>query len=159
MTKTCEMLLNLEGFQYATSLDLKTGYYHIRLIKKASNLCMIILTWVKYQYKRLPIGVRNTPDIFLEKMNEMFRGFEIIQAYIDNILIITKGYWSNHLEQLELTIKKLKDNGLKCNIENDFFGQIEMEYLGFWVTRTGIRPINKKVEAIVNMKPRKNIKS
>ena len=31
-----------------------------------------------------------------------------------------------------------------------------MEYLGFWVTRTGIRPINKKVESIVNMTPPKN---
>ena len=31
-----------------------------------------------------------------------------------------------------------------------------MEYLGFWLTRTGIRPINKKLEAIVNMMPPKN---
>ena len=31
-----------------------------------------------------------------------------------------------------------------------------MEYLGFWVTRTRIQPINKKVEAIVNMTPPKN---
>ena len=33
-----------------------------------------------------------------------------------------------------------------------------MEYLGFWVTRTGIYPMNKKVQAIVNMKPPKNTK-
>ena len=32
----------------------------------------------------------------------------------------------------------------------------EMEYLGFWVNRTVIRPINKKVESIVNMTPPKN---
>ena len=31
-----------------------------------------------------------------------------------------------------------------------------MEYLGFWVTLTGIRSINRKVEAIVNMKPHKH---
>ena len=86
-------------------------------------------------------------------MNEIFRGFEFIQAYINYQLIITKGDWSDHLEKLELTLQKLKDNGLKCNIKKSFFGQIEMEYLGFWVTRTRIRPINKKVEAIVNMKP------
>ena len=30
-----------------------------------------------------------------------------------------------------------------------------MEYLAFWVTKTGIRPINNKVKAIVNMTPPK----
>ena len=73
-------------------------------------------------------------------------------------MIITKGDWYDHLEKLELTLKNLKDNGLKCNVEESFFGQTEMEYLGFWVTWTGIRPINKKLEAIVNMKPPKNTK-
>ena len=33
-----------------------------------------------------------------------------------------------------------------------------MKYLGFWVTLTGIQPINKKVEDIVNMTPPKNTK-
>ena len=28
-----------------------------------------------------------------------------------------------------------------------------MEYLGFWVTRDGIKPINKKIEAMINMAP------
>ena len=32
-----------------------------------------------------------------------------------------------------------------------------MEYLGLWVMQNGIRPVNKKVEAIVNMTPPKNI--
>ena len=43
-----EMLLKLEGFQYATPLDLSMGYDHIRLIKNESNLCTIIILWGKY---------------------------------------------------------------------------------------------------------------
>ena len=42
-----------------------------------------------------------------------------------------------------------------CNTENSFFGKTDMEYLGLLVTQNGIRPINKKVEAIVNMPPPK----
>ena len=54
--KIIEMLFKLEGFQYATSLDLKMVLYHIRLSKNARNLCMIILPWEKiatkvYQWK------------------------------------------------------------------------------------------------------------
>ena len=50
MKKIREILLNLEGFQYAMSLDLNLGYYHIRLSKQASNLFNIILSWGEYKY-------------------------------------------------------------------------------------------------------------
>ena len=100
MPKICEMLSNLYGSQYATSLDLNMGYYHIRLSEQDSNLCTIILSWGKYRYKRLPMGVSNSLDIFQDKMNEMFRRMEFIQAYIDDLLIITKSDWSDHLDKL-----------------------------------------------------------
>ena len=73
-------------------------YYHIRSSQQASSLCTIILLLRKYRYKRLPMGVSNSPEIFREKMNETFRGFEFIQAYIDDLLIIAKGDLSNYLE-------------------------------------------------------------
>ena len=81
----------------------------------------------------------------------MLRGFELIRAYINYLLIITKGDWSGHLEKLELPLQKLKDKRLKCNIKRSFLGQTEMEYLGFWVPWKGIQPRNKKLEAIINM--------
>ena len=42
MLKIREMLLNLEGFKYATFMDLNMGYYYIPLSEEASNLCTII---------------------------------------------------------------------------------------------------------------------
>ena len=45
MIKIKEMLLKVEGFQYATLLDLNMGYYHNRISENASNLCAIILPW------------------------------------------------------------------------------------------------------------------
>ena len=72
MPKINEMLLKLEGFQYATSCYLGMGYYHMRLRKNASNLCTIILLWVKYRYKRLSMGVANSKDIFQRKMNDLY---------------------------------------------------------------------------------------
>ena len=74
MPKIREILLNIEGFQYDISLDLNMVYYRIHISKKASNLCAIILPWGKYKYKRLPMEVCNSPEIFLEKINELFHG-------------------------------------------------------------------------------------
>ena len=73
---------------------------------------MIILLWGKYQYKCLPMEVANSPDILKQKMNDLFHGFEFIRAYIDDILILTKGYWRDHIQKLELTPNKLKENDL-----------------------------------------------
>ena len=80
MPKINKMLLKLEGFQYASPLDLNMGYYHIWLSENASNLCTIILPWWKYNYKLIPMGVANSPDIFQQKMNDLSNGFEFICA-------------------------------------------------------------------------------
>ena len=82
--------MELEDIQYATSLDLNMGYYHTRLNEDSSNLCMIILPWGNYRYKRLPMGVANLPEIFQQKMNDLFQGFEFISAYIEYLLILKK---------------------------------------------------------------------
>ena len=37
---------------------------------------------------------------FQQKMNNLFHGFEFIRAYIDYMLIITKEYWTNHIQKL-----------------------------------------------------------
>ena len=94
------MLFKPEGFQYATSIDLNMGYYHIRISENASNLCMIIFTWGKYWYKLLPMRVANSTDIFQQKMNGLFHGFEFIRVYIQNLLILTKGDWTDHVQKL-----------------------------------------------------------
>ena len=64
MPKRHKMLLNLECFQYTTSLELNMVYYHIRLSEEASNICTIILPWGKYKYKCLPMRVYSFPEIF-----------------------------------------------------------------------------------------------
>ena len=60
MPKINEILLKLEVSQYAPSLDLNVGYYHIQLTEDSSNLCTIIIPWVKYCCKHLPMVVSNS---------------------------------------------------------------------------------------------------
>ena len=84
------------------------------------------------------MGIANPPKIPQQKINDLFYGFEFIRAYIYDLLVLTKGDCKYH----ELTLNKLKGKGLKYNIEKYFFGQTKMGYLGLWVTRNGIKPID-----------------
>ena len=145
MPKFNQILLKLEGFKYAKSLDLNMGYYNIRLSKNTSNLCIIILLLGEYCYKLLQMGVANSPEIFQHKMNDLFHGFKFISACIDELLVLTKRDYTDHVQKLELTLNKLQVKGLKCCIENSFFRQTEMGYLCFQVTYNGVKPINRQI--------------
>ena len=72
--------MKLEGFKCVILVYLNKGYYHIQLTEDSSKLCTIILPWVKYRYKHIPMGVSNSLDIFQQKMNNLFQGFEFIRA-------------------------------------------------------------------------------
>ncbi len=139
--KVQDMLVKLEGFRYATSLDLNMGYYHIELSPEAKKLCTIILPFGKYEYQRLPMGVAGSPDIFQEKMSDLMQELEYVRVYLDDLLTITKGDFKDHLQKLERVLDKLNRAGLKVNAKKSFFGKGELEYLGYWITREGIQPV------------------
>jgi hypothetical protein len=54
LPKIQDLLLKMEGFTYATALDLNMGYYRVRL----------------------DAGLCNSPDIFQEKMSELMDGLD-----------------------------------------------------------------------------------
>ena len=115
LPKIQDLLLKLEGFQFATSLDLNMGYYHIELSPESKKLCTIVLPWGKYEYQRLPMGLCNSPDIFQEKMNTLMGDLEYVRAYIDDLLILTKGTFLDHLQKLSEVFLRLQQAGLKVN--------------------------------------------
>ena len=80
--KIQDLLLKLEGFQYATSLDLNMGYYHIELSPFSSELRMIVLPWGKYEHLHLTMGLVNSPDIFQEKMSTLMDRLEFVCMYL-----------------------------------------------------------------------------
>ena len=70
------------------------------------------------------------------------------QSYIDDILHVTKGSFSDHLEGLEKVFKRLESVGLKVNFTKSSSAKGSSDYLGYHISRTGITPIPKKIEAI-----------
>jgi hypothetical protein len=66
----------LEGFTYATTLDLKMGYYTIRLDPTAVKMCTIIFPWGEYSYQRLPMVFSGSADIFQAEMGNLMATLE-----------------------------------------------------------------------------------
>ena len=66
------------------------------------------------------MGLSNSPDIFQEKMNELFSGLEYVRAYIDDLFIITTDSWDAHINQLDEVLNRLQKAGLKVNANKSF---------------------------------------
>ena len=107
------------------------GYYHICLTPYARTLCTIVLPWGKYGYCHLPMGICNSPNIFQEKISELMSGLEFVHAYLDDLLIITKSDWNDHINSVCTVLQCLAEAGIRINVEKSYFGKNRTEYLGF----------------------------
>ena len=80
------------------------------------------------------------------------KDLEYVQAYLDNLLCISRSSLEDHLEKHKEVLRHLCDAGLKVNAEKSTFCTLEIEYLGYILTRDGIKPQSNKVQAILAIK-------
>ncbi len=77
---------------------------------------------------------------------------------MDDLLIITKGILDERLQKMETVLTRLHDAWLKVNAAKSLFCAHEIEYLVYILTRDGIKPQPKKVQAILALNPPNNDK-
>ncbi len=98
------------------------------------------------------MGIAGSPDIFQRKMSELIESLEYVRAYLDDLLCISKLCLEDHQEKLEKVLRQLPHAGLKVNAAKLTFCILEIEYLGYVLTRDGIKAQSNKVQAILAIK-------
>jgi hypothetical protein len=76
---------------------------------------------------------------------------EFICAYIDDLLVLSKESFEDHLLKLKLVLQHLQKAELKVNAKKSFFVHPKLEYLGYVINRGGMKPSRKKIKAIENI--------
>ena len=136
------------GYQYLSKIDISMQYYTFELDKESRNLCTIVTPFGLYRYV---MGVLELPDIAQEFMANLLQDLlEEIVVYIDDILV-TNHSWSSHLHLLDQVLAHLEDVGFLVNPLKCKWAVKEMDFLGCWMTPTGIKPWKKKVDTILRM--------
>jgi hypothetical protein len=97
------------------------------------------------------MGISFSPYIFQEKMSDLMQHINFVRSYLDDLLVISSGTLDYHSEKMEVVFKLLSDKWLRVNAENSTFCAEEIEYLGYWISNSGIQHIPRKVEAIKNI--------
>jgi hypothetical protein len=81
-----------------------------------------------------------------------------MQAYINNLLVITNDSHDDHLNELEQVFFRLRNAGLKVKAAKLLFCTQETEYLRYILARGGVKPQPKKVQAIFVLNLPYNVK-
>ena len=158
MPHITDLLQDIGQYKFVTALDLSMGYYHMVLDEELSDMTTFMLPWGLYKYKRLPMGLNISPDIFQEKVSKLLAGSKGVKVYMDDILIFSNGTYENHLEQLKHVLDRLAQNDMAVNALKSYWAVDEVDYLGFRLTQQGVLPQPRKVKAILNMEKPKTKK-
>ena len=117
-----ETIQKLEGFQYATALDINMGYYTISLSPASQDMTTIINGFGKFRYNCLHMGMCDSEDILQGKVEKLLGDIEGIKTYIDDIIVLSKYCFRNHIDQLRIIFGRLCVAELNFNAPKYSFG-------------------------------------
>ena len=145
------ILSNLGQNNFFSTLDLKSGYHQIELDEKDRQKTAFNINNGKFEFCRLPFGLRNAPSIFQRAIDDVLREFigKICYVYIDDIIIFSKSE-DQHIKDIEKILCTLKTAGMRISAEKSKFFRKEVEYLGFVVSDKGLKTSPEKVHDILN---------
>ena len=158
----------MRGADHITKIDMRAGFHLIRMALGHEKFTAFRTRFGLYEYMVMPFGLTNAPATFQREINRILRpllgmelvintreeidkdGGMVVVAYIDDILIATKGTIDKHHIQVAKVFQLLMDNNMCVKIDKCIFDASEVSFLGFIVSGKGLRMDPEKAKAIVD---------
>ena len=137
----------IAGSRIFSKVDLAKAFHQILIDKRDRHKTAITTQWGMFNFRRLSMGLQNSAQSFQRLVDTALKDVPNTFCYLDDILVFNDSEES-HLQTLNEVFKRLDKFGLSLNLAKCEFGKSSLNYLGFTVDSSGIRPIEKKVSAL-----------
>ena len=142
--------------KHKTVFDAWNGYHSVPLHEDDRHKTTFITPWGRYRYLSTPQGYIASGDGFTRRYDEIVADIGDKTKCVDDTLL-----WSDTIEGSYFKAVQWLDicgrNGIVLNPEKFVFGASTVDFAGFTITMTDVRPCSRYLEAIRDFPEPRNI--
>ncbi|GJP85369.1 hypothetical protein CLOP_g15479 [Closterium sp. NIES-67] len=155
-----DLLDQLQGATVFSKLDLRSGYWQIRMADDSVHKTAFQTRYGSYEYLVMPFGLTNALATFQAEMNHILRPLldECVVVYLDEILIYSRDM-QQHVEHLRRVFEILRREHFYVKLSKSDFALEKVQFLGHIVSAQGVHVDPKKIEAVRTWKTPENVSS
>jgi len=146
-----EMLDQLHGAKYFTTMDLASAYHQIPMHEDDVFKTAFRTRYGHFEWVVMPMGLSNAPATCQRVMNEMLKPYldKFAFIYLDDCMIFSKTA-EEHLEHVRLVLEAFDQHNFKVKLTKCTWASSMTKFLGYIVSDTGISVDPAKVQAMVD---------
>ena len=111
-----DVMPQLSGARYFTKLDVRSGYWAIKLENQSSFLTTFNTPYGRYRFLRLPFGIKSSQDDFQYHIDQCYEGLSGVQTIVDDILVYGRTR-AEHDLNLRKVLQRSREKGIKLNAD------------------------------------------
>jgi len=144
-----DILDQLSGNTWFSTIDLKSGYWQIKINSKDKEKTAFSIGNGLWQFTVMPFGLCNAPATFQRLMEKVLYGLlsKICLVYLDDIIIFGKNF-NEMLNNLKMVFLRIRSVNLRINPEKCVLFEKHVKYLGHIVSSKGVTTDPEKIAAV-----------
>ena len=150
-----EALESLVGTGHFSCLDLKSGFWQIRMDKALKQYTAFTLGNLGFfECNRMPFGLCNAPATFQQLMQNCMGDLNLVYCliYLDDLIVFSQ-MEEEHLHWLCVVFDQLREYNLKLKPSKCSLFKEKINYLAHQVSKQGVQPSYMNLKAIAECAP------
>ena len=152
----------LQDTTYFSTLDLNYAYSQLNLDTNTPNHCNFNIIsgdmTGTYRFQTGFYGLTAMPEEFQKAMDYTLIGLKNTKCFLDEILVVSKGTLEEHKRYVVSCLRRLDGENIRINLPKSHSAKLEIDWLGYHISQSGISPIECKTSAILPLEAPKILK-